>query len=73
MADKKFQFKSTDSNLKHRNGQFASVTGVITEADAEHDAEVLPMLKIQFGDGYATEVWEDELIGYGKDDNRGNI
>jgi hypothetical protein len=56
------QFKSTDSNLKHRNGQWVTVTEHITEASEEFDAEVLPMMRVRFADGYVTEVWPDELV-----------
>lgn len=64
MEDKKYQFKSVDSNLVHRNGQFVRITEHITEPGKGFDAEVLPMMRVRFGDGYVTECWPDELINY---------
>lgn len=58
----RYQFKSTDSNLKHRNGQWVTVTEHITEPGHGFDEEVLPMMRVRFGDGYVTEVWPDELV-----------
>lgn len=55
------KFKSNDSELFSRNGQRITVVGHITEPDDEFDAEVLPMVRIRFTDGFETAVWPDEL------------
>lgn len=57
-----FKLKTTDSDLVSRNGQQVVVIGHITEPDDKFDAEVLPMVKIQFEDGFETAVWPDELV-----------
>lgn len=54
-------FQTTDSDLARRNGQAVEVVGAITEPDAYHDEEVLPMYLVRFPDGFETEVWDDEL------------
>lgn len=55
--------RTTDSGLATRNGQAVTVLGVLTDPDDYHDAEVLPMYRVQFADGFGsrTEVWDDEL------------
>lgn len=57
-------FKTTDSTLKHRNGQKTRIVRHITEPEDGFDAEVLPMVEVRFGDGFQTEVWPDELTKY---------
>lgn len=53
----------TDSELRSRNGQRVTVMSVITEPDATHDAEVLPMYRVRFrSDGHQTETFGDELL-----------
>lgn len=59
-----YRLQTTDTYLKHRNGQKVQITEHITEPTPEFDAEVLPMMRIRFGDGYVTEVWPDELLEY---------
>lgn len=53
--------KSVDSELVDRNGQLVEILGQITEPNEEFDAEVLPMMRIRFADGFETVVWPDEL------------
>jgi hypothetical protein len=45
-----------------REGQRFEVLRVITTADATHDAEVLPMYRIRFPDGFETDAWPEEVI-----------
>lgn len=54
-------FQTTDSNLATRNGHTVTVVKAISEPDAYHDEEVLPMYRVRFPDGFETEVWDDEL------------
>jgi hypothetical protein len=51
--------KGTD--YAHRNGQTVTIVRTISEPDATHDAEVLPMHVVRFPDGATAEVWPDEL------------
>lgn len=60
--DKHYRFKTTDSDLKHRNAQKVRIVRHITEPEDGFDAEVLPMVEVRFGDGFQTEVWPDELV-----------
>lgn len=53
--------KSVDSELVSRNGRPVEIVGQITEPNDEFDAEVLPMTRIRFADGFETAVWQDEL------------
>jgi hypothetical protein len=53
--------KTTDSKLESKNGQRLEVLRVITEPDAAHDAEVLPMYAVRLEDGSETELWFDEI------------
>lgn len=55
-------FQSPYEQFESRIGQPFKVTGVITEADADHDAEVLPMFAIRFADGFETEAWPEEIL-----------
>ena len=48
MTSYKPAFDSPYEQYLERNGQAFTVIGVITGADAEHDAEVLPMYRIRF-------------------------
>ena len=54
-------FQTSDSKLLHRNGRTVTIERTITEPEAGFDEESLPMHKIRFADGYATECWPDEL------------
>lgn len=56
-----FILKTIGSDLVTRNGQQVVVVAHITEPDEKFDAEVLPMVKVQFPDGFQTAVWQDEL------------
>jgi hypothetical protein len=57
-----YRLKTTDSELKHRNGRAVTVLRTITEPDETHDEESLPMHAVRFRDGFETELWPDELI-----------
>ena len=59
-----FRFNTDDSKLKHRNGRAVTIERTITEPEPGFDAESLPMHKIRFADGYATECWPDELVEF---------
>lgn len=59
-----FRFFSVDSKLVHRNAQKVQIVGYITKPDEGFDEEVLPMMRVKFGDGYVTECWPDELREY---------
>lgn len=48
-----------------REGEVFTVIETITEPDEKHDAEVLPMYRIQFADGATIEAWPEEVIGDG--------
>lgn len=61
----KFTFKTEESKLVSRNGQSVIIREHITEPSAKFDAEVLPMMRIEFEDGYVTECWPDELTPQG--------
>lgn len=54
--------RTTDSQLLDRNATPVEVIGHITEPNDEYDAEVLPMVKVRFEDGFETAVWSDELV-----------
>jgi hypothetical protein len=54
-------FQSPYEQHADRIGQPFTVLAVITEADGEHDEEVLPMYRIQFPDGFITEAWPEEV------------
>lgn len=54
--------KTSDSELKIRNGQTLEIIRKIEEPDKTHDLEVLPMTVVKFKDGYQTELWDDEII-----------
>lgn len=53
--------RTTDSELASRNGQTVTVIDTLNEPDDYHDAEVLPMHRVRFADGFEVEVWGDEL------------
>lgn len=55
------RFYSKGKDLKHRDAQSVRIIREITDPEEGFDAEVLPMVEVQFGDGYVTEVWPDEL------------
>ena len=44
-----------------REGEPFTVLAAITEPDADHDAEVLPMYRIRFTDGTVIEAWPEEV------------
>ena len=44
-----------------RHGQQISLVAAITTPDDKHDAEVLPMFKVQFLDGEVIEAWPEEI------------
>ena len=48
-------------NLADVRGQTVTVTGHIIAADSEHDAEVLPMLRVAFDSGVEIEAWPEEI------------
>ncbi|MCC3277502.1 hypothetical protein LJ753_16685 [Arthrobacter sp. zg-Y20] len=55
-------FKTADTSLAHRNGSAIRILQTITEPDATHDAEVLPMHVVEFPDGVKAEIWPDEAV-----------
>jgi len=56
------KFKTSDSRLRHRNGQKIKILKTFSKADKNHDKEVLPMFLIEFEDGFKEEAFKDELI-----------
>lgn len=54
-------FRSADTAHRARNGQQCEVIRTITEPDASHDAEVLPMHVVRFADGVELEAFADEI------------
>jgi hypothetical protein len=54
-------FQSPYEQYKERNGQGCKVVETITEPDATHDEEVLPMYRVQFEDGATIEAWPEEI------------
>ena len=48
-----------------RRGQGFRVLRVITEPDETHDAEVLPMYRIRFEDGFEIDAWPEEVLANG--------
>lgn len=45
-----------------REGQAFDVVAEIDKPDADHDAEVLPMFRIRFADGFEIEAWPEEVL-----------
>ncbi len=54
-------FTTPFDQYSERKGQPFEVVGKITEPDADHDFEVLPMYRIRFADGVEIEAWPDEV------------
>jgi hypothetical protein len=54
-------FRTPYEQYRVREGQRFEVVRVIDAADAEHDAECLPMYVVRFGDGAEVEAWPEEL------------
>jgi hypothetical protein len=67
-----YTFKTDQSTLTHRNGQVVTIVEHITEPSQGFDAEVLPMMRIRFADGYVTECWPDELTEHVAVNNYGS-
>src|SRR6266536_2890433 len=44
-----------------REGQPFTVLAFIDQADAEHNAETLPIYRIRFADGFVTDAWPEEV------------
>lgn len=59
---KRETFWTPYSQYEARAGQAFDVVRVITEADATHDDEVLPMYVIRFTDGTEIEAWPEEVL-----------
>lgn len=55
------KFKSPYDQHADRIGQEFTVIRTITEPDATHDEEALPMYVIQFSDGVQIEAWPEEV------------
>lgn len=55
-------FQSPYEQYRHRNGETFTPVSTITEPDATHDAEVLPMHVIRFRDGEQVEAWPEEVL-----------
>lgn len=55
------KFKSPYEQYANRVGQEFELVRTITEPDATHDAEVLPMYVIRFADGEEIEAWPEEV------------
>lgn len=43
-------------------GQPFTIVAVIDEPDDTHDAEVLPMYRIRFADGFEVDAWPEEVL-----------
>lgn len=56
------KFKASFDQYRERDGQKFTLIGVVDTPDERHDAEVLPMFKIRFEDGYETEAWPEEVL-----------
>lgn len=54
-------FQSPYDQYRERIGQPFTLIREITEPDAGHDAEVLPMYVIRFPDGEEIEAWPEEV------------
>ncbi len=54
-------FNSPYDQYKGRNGQSCVIIKTIDRPDDTHDAEVLPMYIIEFGDEETIEAWPEEL------------
>jgi hypothetical protein len=54
-------FTTPFEQLAAREGEPFEVIGIITEPDDDHDADVLPMYRIRFKDGFVTEAWPEEV------------
>ena len=55
-----FDTHGADSELNCRSGQLVKVIRPLTEQEADIE-EVGPMYKVEFADGFQTDVFEDEL------------
>lgn len=55
-------FDSPYEQYRDRNGQVFVLVREITEPDASHDAEVLPVYVIRFPDGVEIEAWPEEIL-----------
>ncbi|MBC8742753.1 hypothetical protein F6X40_40450 [Paraburkholderia sp. UCT31] len=56
-----YVYKSPYDQYKHLNGHQFRIVKAITEADAKHDLEVLPMYVGQFESGETVELWPEEI------------
>lgn len=54
-------FNTPYEQYADRQGQEFELVRAITEPDASHDAEVLPMYVIRFADGEEIEAWPEEV------------
>ena len=61
MTQKRETFVTPFEQHADRRGQAFDIIGKITEPDATHDAEVLPMYRIRFADGTEIEAWPEEV------------
>lgn len=55
------KFHTPYEQYADREGQEFELVRTITEPDATHDAEVLPMYVIRFSDGVEIEAWPEEV------------
>ena len=57
-------FRSPYEQYRHFNGKECKVLSKITKPDATHDAEVLPMYRIEMVEsGVVIEAWTEEVHG----------
>ena len=56
------RFSTPYEQTKRHNGKRFRVLGVVTQPDATHDAEVLPMYVIELEDGDILEAWPEEVL-----------
>lgn len=54
-------FTTPFDQYANREGQRFNVLAKITEPDEDHDAEVLPMYRIRFDDGFEIDAWPEEV------------
>jgi len=54
-------FRTLFDQYADRNGSAVEILHIITEPDATHDQEVLPMVRVRFPDGFIGEAFPDEL------------
>lgn len=54
-------YNTQAKQFSDKNGEICAIVRTISEPDATHDIEALPMHVVRFNDGTEYEVWPDEL------------